>query len=127
MGNKRVIIQKPVDRGMAILEIPPNLPFPGYELFFYKNGVFQSTVKETLFPESTIRIQKTFQHHSVPGCQDLIVQSGTFSSFPYLHQLLFALFNDLHQFFRGKIRSEEHTSELQSLMRTSYAGFCLKK
>src|SRR3546814_2951373 len=25
------------------------------------------------------------------------------------------------------IRSEEHTSELQSLMRTSYAAFCLKK
>src|SRR3546814_1682016 len=24
-------------------------------------------------------------------------------------------------------RSEEHTSELQSLMRNSYAGFCLKK
>src|SRR3546814_2265153 len=24
-------------------------------------------------------------------------------------------------------RSEEHTSELQSLMRPSYAGFCLKK
>src|SRR3546814_9803173 len=27
----------------------------------------------------------------------------------------------------GDGRSEEHTSELQSLMRTSYAGFCLKK
>src|SRR3546814_20775417 len=27
----------------------------------------------------------------------------------------------------GKIRSEEHTSELQSLMRSSYAVFCLKK
>src|SRR3546814_3002954 len=25
------------------------------------------------------------------------------------------------------LRSEEHTSELQSLMRTSYAVFCLKK
>src|SRR3546814_2777143 len=25
------------------------------------------------------------------------------------------------------LRSEEHTSELQSLMRNSYAGFCLKK
>src|SRR3546814_10155353 len=25
------------------------------------------------------------------------------------------------------VRSEEHTSELQSLMRTSYAAFCLKK
>src|SRR3546814_2118455 len=27
----------------------------------------------------------------------------------------------------GEIRSEEHTSELQSLMRISYAVFCLKK
>src|SRR3546814_6188751 len=27
---------------------------------------------------------------------------------------------------RRKARSEEHTSELQSLMRTSYAVFCLK-
>src|SRR3546814_1409625 len=26
----------------------------------------------------------------------------------------------------GGVRSEEHTSELQSLMRTSYAVFCLK-
>src|SRR3546814_3099012 len=32
------------------------------------------------------------------------------------------------QTFRDKIlRSEEHTSELQSLMRISYAVFCLKK
>src|SRR3546814_10630483 len=28
---------------------------------------------------------------------------------------------------RTTLRSEEHTSELQSLMRMSYAGFCLKK
>src|SRR3546814_1313164 len=28
---------------------------------------------------------------------------------------------------RSSIRSEEHTSELQSLMRISYAVFCLKK
>src|SRR3546814_15501067 len=27
----------------------------------------------------------------------------------------------------GGVRSEEHTSELQSLLRISYAGFCLKK
>src|SRR3546814_5082214 len=32
--------------------------------------------------------------------------------------------NDLYEAFR---RSEEHTSELQSLMRSSYAVFCLKK
>src|SRR3546814_8944058 len=28
---------------------------------------------------------------------------------------------------QGTVRSEEHTSELQSLMRISYAVFCLKK
>src|SRR3546814_10216536 len=32
----------------------------------------------------------------------------------------------LHQ-REGRARSEEHTSELQSLMRISYAVFCLKK
>src|SRR3546814_2382999 len=36
--------------------------------------------------------------------------------------LLFALAVTVRGF-----RSEEHTSELQSLMRTSYAGFCYKK
>src|SRR3546814_8153702 len=29
--------------------------------------------------------------------------------------------------YNGNMRSEEHTSELQSLMRTSSADFCLKK
>src|SRR3546814_8016084 len=29
--------------------------------------------------------------------------------------------------FRRRVRSEEHTSELQSLMRISYAVFCLNK
>src|SRR3546814_2069408 len=33
----------------------------------------------------------------------------------------------LKQENKGKQRSEEHTSELQSLMRISYAVFCLKK
>src|SRR3546814_9800182 len=37
------------------------------------------------------------------------------------HRLENALFG------RRKFRSEEHTSELQSLMRNSYAVFCLKK
>src|SRR3546814_5550176 len=34
------------------------------------------------------------------------------------------LFREIHP---PKVRSEEHTSELQSLMRISYAVFCLKK
>src|SRR3546814_1299301 len=33
----------------------------------------------------------------------------------------------VHQYVSPKGRSEEHTSEIQSLMRISYAVFCLKK
>src|SRR3546814_7858118 len=33
----------------------------------------------------------------------------------------------LRSHIRSDLRSEEHTSELQSLMRISYAVFCLKK
>src|SRR3546814_3149330 len=41
-------------------------------------------------------------------------------------QLLPAITFVVHQLL-ADIRSEEHTSELQSLMRISYAVFCLKK
>src|SRR3546814_5249914 len=34
---------------------------------------------------------------------------------------------DIARIENGSLRSEEHTSELQSLMRISYAVFCLKK
>src|SRR3546814_1223312 len=43
-------------------------------------------------------------------------ESGSFSIEPV----------ELHRVYPPK-RSEEHTSELQSLMRISYAVFCLKK
>src|SRR3546814_7550374 len=45
---------------------------------------------------------------------------------PLPHQLVYP---GLHRCSvdRSHLRSEEHTSELQSLMRTSYAVFCLKK
>src|SRR3546814_7837303 len=35
--------------------------------------------------------------------------------------------SEIKTFLDGYVRSEEHTSELQSLMRISYAVFCLKK
>src|SRR3546814_8105339 len=41
--------------------------------------------------------------------------------------LIFALPPELRKDIRAAQRSEEHTSELQSLMRISYAVFCLKK
>src|SRR3546814_3299297 len=34
---------------------------------------------------------------------------------------------EVHKAWREQLRSEEHTSELQSLIRISYAVFCLKK
>src|SRR3546814_6765374 len=43
---------------------------------------------------------------------------------------LITLYKDLHahpELSMHETRSEEHTSELQSLMRISYAVFCLKK
>src|SRR3546814_5237219 len=43
---------------------------------------------------------------------------------PYLSRELVRYFPEPLQ---KKYRSEEHTSELQSLMRSSYAVFCLKK
>src|SRR3546814_7635833 len=50
-----------------------------------------------------------------------------------LAPVLPAMARDIEQFLDaplaawGDVRSEEHTSELQSLMRNSYAVFCLKK
>src|SRR3546814_3098247 len=37
------------------------------------------------------------------------------------------IINSFSKYFHMTGRSEEHTSELQSLMRISYAVFCLKK
>src|SRR3546814_970650 len=46
-------------------------------------------------------------------------------AFPFLRAALETLQHD--QPLQSPVRSEEHTSELQSLMRISYAVFCLKK
>src|SRR3546814_1813214 len=42
-------------------------------------------------------------------------------------QVLDGLFDDAEVALSPDARSEEHTSELQSLMRISYDGFCLNK
>src|SRR3546814_6081467 len=60
--------------------------------------------------------QRTFPPNSVAATRyqyDLAVQNAHYASFLLMLN------------YRG--RSEEHTSELQSLMRISYAVFCLKK
>src|SRR3546814_10709167 len=59
------------------------------------------------------RAQKRFAHIRIMLRQDL--------------QTDMLLGNAFHRRRQSRERSEEHTSELQSLMRISYAVFCLKK
>src|SRR3546814_9840409 len=61
------------------------------------------------------------------GWLALAVILGSAIQIVLVHSLILRLLARLpvFTFFRG-IRSEEHTSELQSLMRISYAVFCLK-
>src|SRR3546814_4750538 len=67
----------------------------------------RSTRTDTLFPYTTL-------------FRSLRQSPWTSSSPDFSHQTKRAT-------FRRRSRSEEHTSELQSLMRISYAVFCLKK
>src|SRR3546814_5804082 len=71
----------------------------------------RSTRTDTLFPYTTLFRSIAADIHAVLGA----VQRVRLRQHP-------------HRRFRGIVgRSEEHTSGLQSLMRTSYAVFCFKK
>src|SRR3546814_4027245 len=82
----------------------------------------RSTRTDTLFPYTTLfRSASARLENRVPG--------GDVN--PYL-ALAAMLAGGLHGIeeelpLEPELRSEEHTSELQSLMRISYAVFCLKK
>src|SRR3546814_2176736 len=69
----------------------------------------RSTRTDTLFPYTTLFRSPPSQSLVLSGRSDTLWEPARASS--YQHRL----------------RSEEHTSELQSLMRISYAVFCLKK
>src|SRR3546814_6289466 len=63
----------------------------------------------------------------IPALVDRFIRlPGEAKRFIRLEELLRLYFDELFPGFQVK-RSEEHTSELQSLMRISYAVFCLKK
>src|SRR3546814_17357389 len=79
-----------------------------------------STRTDTLFPYTTL-FRSFARHINPPFAASGRVDSGD-PSF-----VIFAKLSVSGIFERRHIRSEEHTSELQSLMRISYAVFCLKK
>src|SRR3546814_9614171 len=55
--------------------------------------------------------------------RDPLGAAGDFITAPEISQM----FGEMIGIWIADLRSEEHTSELQSLMRISYAVFCLKK
>src|SRR3546814_13652306 len=83
----------------------------------------RSTRTDTLFPYTTL-----FRSSVRSGSKsDFLGVRRRAEAEPDLLKLgsgfvFYALMDELE-----KLRSEEHTSELQSLMRISYAVFCLKK
>src|SRR3546814_2261666 len=77
----------------------------------------RATRTDTLFPYTTL-----FRSRG-SGAGSLVAYAlGITDLDPIRYDLLFERFLNPE-----RVRSEEHTSELQSLMRISYAVFCLKK
>src|SRR3546814_4413616 len=75
----------------------------------------RSTRTDTLFPYTTL-----FRSDNIALISSNA--SRSFSTIPLSGDAV-----GVRCFHAAMARSEEHTSELQSLMRTSYAVFCLKK
>src|SRR3546814_5567268 len=83
----------------------------------------RSTRTDTLFPYTTL-FRSSLVIFRRSDRQDAAWRLIAYLSRPDIQRRLYALTGDLPS---RRSRSEEHTSELQSLMRTSYAVFCLKK
>src|SRR3546814_3687678 len=81
----------------------------------------RSTRTDTLFPYTTL-----FRSHPPSDFDVAAVLSGELADVRrrIVHDLAPQVVRDV---LAADRRSEEHTSELQSLMRISYAVFCLKK
>src|SRR3546814_6551834 len=92
----------------------------------------RSTRTDTLFPYTTLfRSDGTLQNsllHYDAGLASL-PRSGIVHRLDKDTSGLLVVARSLgtHKSLVEQLRSEEHTSELQSLMRISYAVFCLKK
>src|SRR3546814_8231789 len=99
----------------------------------------RSTRTDTLLPYTTLfRSFRAIPALMVPKLRGVVAKSALNTkkimqkdarSSRHFKQLAPTIGYDLkvHEFGGDGVRSEEHTSELQSLMRISYAVFCLQK
>src|SRR3546814_1621043 len=81
----------------------------------------RSTLTDTLFPYTTLFRSCIFEQRLVPVLQCLLIGGRARHAAPSLS----AQPRSSSTIFAAILRSAEHTSELQSLMRISYAVFCL--
>src|SRR3546814_7891177 len=80
-------------------------------------------------PQPRVDARARGAHPQAEVGRDLVVARtrGVEAAGGFADQLLEPCLDGHVDVFERQIRSEEHTSELQSLMRISYAVFCLKK
>src|SRR3546814_7819984 len=88
----------------------------------------RSTRTDTLFPYTT-RFRSVHERYGTLDDFQRLVQESHARGLRILLDFVPGHTSDEHPWFleSRESRSEEHTSELQSLMRISYAVFCLKK
>src|SRR3546814_4198301 len=79
------------------------------------------TRTDTRFPYTTLFRSVGSAARAAPAVREARAGAGSSAAATTGHGLRFRSTTP------GSCRSEEHTSELQSLMRISYAVFCLKK
>src|SRR3546814_2848172 len=90
----------------------------------------RSTRTDTLFPNTTLFRSRRRPVPYDPGEAVLCIAGGEIAvNLAHRERQFFGCRNIGGHADEGgaRARSEEHTSELQSLMRSSYAVFCLKK
>src|SRR3546814_9289048 len=87
----------------------------------------RSTRTDTLFPYTTLFRSMTPLFLGLGGPALTDAERASFRSVNPAGYILFRRNVADPAQLRALTRSEEHTSELQSLMRISYAVFCLKK
>src|SRR3546814_4107004 len=89
----------------------------------------RSTRTDTLFPYTTLFRSIGLLSGELTGFDPSAVSTRSVVAWAYLTLFGSMLTYTCYQWLLHHVeaRSEEHTSELQSLMRISYAVFCLKK
>src|SRR3546814_7077374 len=87
----------------------------------------RSTRTDTLFPYTTLFRSDELRGTLAPAATRLDPGARPARILKVEVEVAAAVAVALHQAEAARVRSEEHTSELQSLMRISYAVFCLKK